>query len=172
MSSDPGQDDFEAFFRDAEPRLRVALIAVFGQETGRDATAAALVYAWEHWDRVSGMDNPAGYLYRVGRSSQRRRKDPVWMPVPASGRSSQRRRKEPVWMPVPASTPLMVEPGLPKALGSLTEKQRTAVVLVHAYGWKRQEVADLTGMSTSSLDTHLSRGLRRLRNSLGVEINA
>ncbi len=153
MSTGPGQDDFEAFFWDAEPRLRVALIAVFGQETGRDATAAALVYAWEHWDRVSGMDNPAGYLYRVGRSSQRR-------------------RKEPAWLPVPAPDALIVEPGLPKALGSLTEKQRIAVVLVHAYGWKRQEVADLTGMSTSSLDTHLSRGLRRLRSSLGVEINA
>ena len=153
MSTGPGQDDFEAFFWDAEPRLRVALIAVFGQETGRDATAAALVYAWEHWDRVSGMDNPAGYLYRVGRSSQRR-------------------RKEPAWLPVPAPDALIVEPGLPKALGSLTEKQRIAVVLVHAYGWKRQEVADLTGMSTSSLDTHLSRGLRRLRSSLGFEINA
>lgn len=153
MSTSPGRDEFEAFFERIELRLRIALIAVFGQEAGRDAAAAALLYAWEHWDRVSDMDNPAGYLYRVGRSSQRRRKEPKWMAVPA------------------ATTP-SVEPGLPAALGSLSEKQRIAVVLVHAYGWNRREVANLTGISLSSLDTHLSRGLRHLREALGVEIDA
>ena len=126
---------------------------MFGQETGRDAAGAALLYGWEHWDRVSGMDNPVGYLYRVGRSSQRRKKEPSWLAVPA------------------AVNPI-AEPGLPKAIGSLSEKQRIAVVLVHAYGWKRQEVADLTGLSVSALDTHLARGLKRLRAVLGVEIDA
>ena len=99
------------------------------------------------------MENPAGYLYRVGRSSQRRKKEPDWLPVPQ------------------VSDPF-IEPGLPAAIASLSEKQRIAVVLVHAYGWSRQETAKLTGVSVSSLDTHLARGLTRLRNMLGVEIDA
>jgi hypothetical protein len=33
---------------------------VYGQEQGRDATAEALAYAWEHRERVKSMANPAG----------------------------------------------------------------------------------------------------------------
>ena len=153
MTAKSDRGAFEAFVEAVELRLRIALIAVLGQERGRDAAAAALLYAWENWDRVSAMANPAGYLYRVGRSSQRRRKEPAWMPVPE------------VVDPV-------IEPGLPDALATLSEKQRIAVVLVHAYGWSRQETAELTGISLSSLDTHIARGLSRLRNRLGVETNA
>lgn len=153
MSQDgPSRAAFEAFVAHFEKPLRIALVAVFGQDDGRDAAAAALAYAWEHWDRVSRMDNPAGYLYRVGRSSQRRRKEPRF--VAASHQS----------MPD-------VEPALPSALAGLSEKQRIAVVLVHGYGWQRSEVAAMTGSSVSSIDTHLSRGLGKLRISLGVESN-
>ena len=150
--SDPDTDrgSFEAFVERVEPRLRIALTAVFGPDTGRDATAEALAYGWEHWQRVSAMDNPVGYLYRVGRSSQRRRKLRPWLPVPQHV------------MPT-------VEPGLPAALASLSEKQRLAVVLVHADGWSRTEAAELMRVSVSALDTHLARGLARLRTELGVE---
>lgn len=145
--------EFEAFVSNVEQKLRVALTAVFGQEGGRDAASAALLYAWENWDRVAVMENPAGYLYQVGRSSQRRRKEPAWRSVPSSA--------------IPD-----VEPGLPEAISRLSEKQRLAVVLVHAYGWSRKETAETVGVSLSTLDTHLARGLARLRISLGVETGA
>ncbi len=147
MSGD--EEWFEGFVREVEPRLRIALTAVFGQDRGREATAAALAWAWEHLDRVRTMENPAGYLYRVGRSSQRQRKRPAFRPIPEHE--------------MPA-----IEPALPKALERLSEKQRIAVVLVHAYGWTRHEVADLVGVSVSTLDSHLARGLGKLRKSLGV----
>ena len=149
----PSRVDFEAFVERVEGRLRVALVAVFGPEDGRDAAAAALAFAFEEWGRVSQMENPAGYLYRVGRSSQRRRREPAWAPVPPN--------------PLP-----LVEPGLPAAISKLSEKQRLAVVLVHAYGWDRGEVADLAGVSPSTIDTHLARGLSKLRRSLGVNTHA
>jgi len=141
LNRDLKRVEFEAFVERVELRLRVALTAVFGQEGGRDAAAESLAY------------NPVGYLYRVGRSSQRRRKEHRWVPVPVD--------------PMPN-----VEPGLPSAIDKLSERQRLAVVLVHAYGWDRVEVADLARISVSSVDTHLSRGLSRLRSSLGVESHA
>jgi RNA polymerase sigma-70 factor (ECF subfamily) len=153
LERDLNRVEFEAFVERVELKLRIALTAVFGQEGGRNAAAESFAYGWEHWDDVSGMDNPVGYLYRVGRSSQRTRKEPRWVPVPVDS------------MPD-------VEPGLPSAVGKLSEKQRLAVVLVHAYGWDRVEVAELAGISVSSVDTHLSRGLSKLRNSLGVETHA
>ncbi len=142
---------FDGLVRDVEPGLRHALVAVYGQEQGRDATAEALAYAWEHRERVKSMANPAGYLYRVGRSRGRtRRLTPRFMPV------------EPGRLPD-------VEPGLPGALDGLSERQRLVVVLVHGYGYDRREVASILDISVSAIDTHLTRGLTKLRDKLGVE---
>lgn len=63
--------EFERFFVDVEPRLRAALVARYGPSTGRAVTVDALTYAWEHWDRLSQMANPVGYLFRVGQSASR-----------------------------------------------------------------------------------------------------
>jgi DNA-directed RNA polymerase specialized sigma24 family protein len=125
-------DGFEEFVEVCDPRLRVALTAVFGQEAGRDATADALLYGLENWERVSSMESPVGYLYRVGRSSQRRGRRHGWLPVPE--------RSNP-----------MVEQALPEAIRSLSEKQRIAVVLVHAYGWKTP-----SGAQHRKVDTRIS----------------
>ena len=61
------QASFAAFFREVEPRLRFALIAALGHEKGREATSEAMVFGWEHWDRIAAMANPAGYL--LGKSN-------------------------------------------------------------------------------------------------------
>lgn len=147
-------EPFTAFVREVEPRLRHALVAVFGQDQGREAVAEALAYAWEQWERVGVMENAAGYLYRVGRSRTRRQ------------------RPLPVFLPVPTDRLPEVEPGLPIALAGLSEKQRVAVVMVHAYGWSRDETAELLEVTVSTLDTHLQRGLTKLRNSMGVDQDA
>ncbi len=145
---------FAALVEDAEPRLRHALVASLGQQRGLEATAEALAYGWEHRQRLAGMDNPIGYLYRVGRSSARVR--------PAKA----------VFVPVPPNLLPVVEPGLPSALKKLTERQRTVVVMVHAYGWSRVEAAETLAMSVSTLDSHLQRGLAKLRRVLGVSSDA
>jgi RNA polymerase sigma factor (sigma-70 family) len=141
---------FTAFAKEAEPRLRHALVAALGQERGCEAIAEALAYAFENWDRIESMDNPAGYLYRVGRSRTR------FLRIP------------PRFQAVPEEIAAIVEPGLPAALRKLSEKQRIAVVMIHAYGWSREETASLLGLSKSTVDTHLQRGLSKLRRAMGV----
>lgn len=144
------QESFTVFAKQVEPRLRHALTAVFGQEKARDATAEALAYGWEHWDRVRVMENPAGYLYRIGR------------------RALKVRRVRPEFLPVPNPRSPDIEPALPKAMARLSEQQRTAVLLCYGLEWTRQEVADLLGVSINSVGAHLSRGLAKLRSHLGV----
>jgi len=148
------RDWFTAFAADAESRLRHALVAALGQHQGLEATAEALAYGWEHRQRLAEMDNPVGYLYRVGRSRVRVR--------PANPR----------FVPVPPNMLPEVEPGLPSALERLSERQRTVVVMVHAYGWSRYQAAETLGMSVSTLDSHLQRGLAKLRRILGVSSDA
>ncbi|MEM7288615.1 MAG: sigma-70 family RNA polymerase sigma factor [Actinomycetota bacterium] len=152
MSTDVGLESFEAFASAAEPRLRQALSASLGSVDGADAAADALAYGWEHWDRVSGMENPRGYLYTVGRNLGRRRHQTV----------------RPTLMPVDTSATPWVEPGLPDALSRLSENQRVAVMLVHCFQWTLSEVGEFLDVSKSSVQTHLERGLDRLRNDLGV----
>lgn len=146
-------DSFTAFVLDHEAQLRHSLSAALGSELGRDAAAEALSYAWENWGRVSEMENPVGYLYRVGRDRGRRllRRDPPVFTPPSFGR-------------IP-----MVEPGLPKALGKLPERQRLAVMLVHCFEWSLSEVANLLGISKPTVQTHVARGMARLRREIGVD---
>ena len=154
LEAGPSTDTFTRFAGDIEPRLRYALVAALGQERGREATAEALAWAWEHRDRAVGLEHPIGYLFKVGRS-----------------RTRYRRIRRTVFDSVPNGELPHVEPGLPGALRTLSKRQRIAVVLVHAYGWRRGEVAELLGTSVSTLDNHLSRGLTKLRTSLGVNSN-
>ena len=141
--------DFESFVLFAEPRLSRALAAAFGFEDGRDATAEALAYAFEHWDDLQHVANLPGYLYRVGQTRGRRRRQRVLFAVPEGEERN-------------------FEPALPAALASLTERQRLAVVLVHGYGYSLREVAELTGIRPTTVQNHLARGLARLRAKLGV----
>jgi DNA-directed RNA polymerase specialized sigma24 family protein len=143
-------ESFTRFVRGFEPRLRIALAAAIGQERGAEAAAEALAYGWEHWDRIEEMDNPCGYLYRVGRSRFRAPR-PVRLPM------------------VPEVLAPRVEPGLPAALAALSDRQRVAVVLIHGFGWTAGEVAELLGLEVATVATHLRRGLAKLRQSLGVQ---
>ena len=149
MSGGADDSEFATFMHDAEPRLRRALVAAFGSQRGRDAAAEGLAWGWEHWDRVREMQNPIGYLYRVGRSRTRDRRRPV------------------VFVRDDTPEP-WVEPQLAPALARLSERQRLAVVLVHGFGWTMPEVAELTGIKVTSVQNHLDRGLRHLRAALGV----
>lgn len=145
-----GVETFEDFVARLRPRLTRAFVGCRGVAGAPDATAEALAYAYEHWERVRDMENPEGYLYRVGQSRTRPRKAPV-LPLPVD-----------VGLPD-------VEPDLVPAMLALPETQRTAVWLVHACGWSHAEVADATGTSVSMVANHVSRGLQRLRRRLEGE---
>jgi RNA polymerase sigma factor (sigma-70 family) len=98
------------------------------------------------------MENPAGYLYRVGQSRSRRLRRPAVRAVVRS----------------PDRTP-WVKPRLDAALGRLTANQRAAVVLCHGLQWTHREVAELLGIAPSSVQNRVERGLDKLRALLGGE---
>jgi len=146
-------DEFTAFASSAAPRLANALISLLGVEAGHDATWEALAHGWENWEKVSGMGNPVGYLYVIGRNSRRGlRKQRVVFPEPPVDRTP--------W----------VEPGLSSVLEGLPTRQRQAVMLVHGYGWTWSEVAEVLDVSKTTVQKHVERGVAKLRAELGVSL--
>ena len=143
-------DGFEEFYVEVEPKLRRALVAALGPTRGREGTAEAMAYAWEHWVRVEQMEFPVAYLFRVGQTRSRERNQPVVFPAT-------------VGVDVP-----WIEPGLPAALAALSEHQRVAVVLAHGYGWTHREGGELLGISPSSVQNHVERAMTKLQAALEV----
>jgi DNA-directed RNA polymerase specialized sigma24 family protein len=144
---------YEHFVSQHGDRLRRVLVAHYGLDIGSEVASDALAWAWEHWERIAGMANPVGYLYRVGQSAARRhhrwQRHLVFPPEETSGEGP------------------LVEPGLDRALASLSTEQRVAVLLVYAFDWSYQDAAEAMSIRVSSLGNHLTRGLARLRRALG-----
>lgn len=144
---------FEEFAAEHGPRIRAALVAAYGPEAGLDSASEALAYGWEDWSRVGAMDNPSGYLFRVGQSAAKRlRRVPEQLPRP------------------PADEIRDFEPGLLPALAALSDGQRICVAMVHGYGYPIVEVARLLDVSHATVRTHLLRAMNNLRNAMEVEI--
>lgn len=144
---------FTEFASELEPRLRRALCVALGRDLGQEAAAEALAFGWEHWDRVRDMENPGGYLYRVGRNRVR-----------------HRRRKRPPLPPLPEAKLPWIEPKLPQAMRRLSEAQRVSVMLVYGFGWTYTEVGEYLDVTKSTVQTHLERGMARLRRDLRIEV--
>ena len=141
--------EFEVFVYEVEPRLRRALVACYGFDRGREAVAEALGWAWENRGRLASLENKVAFLFRVGQSRTRHRKERITF---ATAEYVER------W----------VEPGLGPALAALPERQRVAVVLVHGFSWTLREVADLMGIRVTTVQSNLERGLKSLRAAMEV----
>jgi len=151
-ATDRSIEEFTEFCRKMERPLRYALVGQLGHHAGREAAQNALVYAWEHWDLIKTVDNPGGYLYRVGKRQALR----------------SRRRRDGVPFRYDDSETPTVEPGLDGALERLSTRQRTVVMLVEGLGMTHSETAEVLGLTRSSVQTHLERALTALRRELGV----
>lgn len=159
-TSTAGADTAEAFTTfvvENGPRLKQSLISALGGEMGREATSDALTWAWEHWDRIEMLDNPAGYLYRLARNRSV---------------SYFRRRPNARFFSEISSDDPIVEPGLGPALARLSEMQRLTVLLIHGFGWTYREVADHLGVATGTVQIHAKRGMTKLRTDLKVDTDA
>jgi RNA polymerase sigma factor (sigma-70 family) len=146
--------EFSTFMSTTALRLRRVLAAQYGVDVGGDLHADAMTYAWQHWDRIKVMANPIGYLYRVAQSASR------------PHRRWTTRNSFPAAMPEIVHTDS--DPTLFASLGSLSEAQRVAVLMVHGHGWSYAEVADTLGTSVTAVTNHVHRGLAKLRREMEV----
>jgi RNA polymerase sigma-70 factor (ECF subfamily) len=139
----------DEFLAEARPILERALVARFGLRDGMDAAADAVEYAVANWARVSVMENPKGYLFKVGHSK--------------ATRAIRRARRLTAFVGEPVTTDSPTDLDLQKALLRLPWELRVAVMLVHAHGHTYASAAEVLDIPVTTLTNHVQRGLTQLR---------
>ena len=149
--------DFERWYAAEHPRLFAALLVLTGsRDLAADATDEALARALQHWNRVSAMDSPEGWTYRVAvnviRRTARRRalEQRVLRRIAA--------RHIPI-APAPAGETWVL-------VRSLPERQRTAVVLRYIADLTEPDIAMAMGITRGTVASTLADARRALATAL------
>lgn len=117
----------------------------------------AFLRTWERWDRVAGLEDPVGYLYRT-----------AWNVWRSRGRRATLALRRVVHA-VPADDELagIEERDLVvRTLASLTPRQRAALVLTDLLGLTSEEAAKAMGVRASTARVLAARGRERLRERM------
>jgi RNA polymerase sigma-70 factor (sigma-E family) len=151
--------DFEAFFRAEYDHLfQAAYLLTGSRHEADDIAQEALLRAFERWDRVSSMDSPAGYVYRVALNLNRSRLRKVAV------------RARRIFAVVPgddSTAAVLASRQVLDALSKLPPGQREAIVLTAWLGMDSEEAGQVLGIDPSSVRGRLHRGRAALRALLG-----
>jgi RNA polymerase sigma-70 factor, ECF subfamily len=154
VSSVPEARDYERVFQESAPALWRALYGFTGgrRQIAEDALAEAFARAMERGDRVR---DPLAYIYRTAfrLASAELQRDKR-----SGALESERAAVEP---------PDLVD--VMRALDTLPERQRAAVILHDVEGYSVSEVGHLIGIATPTVRVHLHRGRKKLQALLGSE---
>jgi RNA polymerase sigma factor (sigma-70 family) len=153
MDTEPAA--FESFFEEQKERLLRILSVITGSRAeAEDLAQEAFTRMFERWDTVAAMEDPAGYLHRTAmnlfRNQYRRARIGLARTVGLAP-------EQDVFKPVEDRD------AAARALGSLTPRQRAALVLTEALGYSGEEVGQLLGIKASTVWalTHQARAALR-----------
>jgi RNA polymerase sigma factor (sigma-70 family) len=152
--------DFESFFRAEYRSLCQALLLLVGDAFEAEEIAQeTMTRVLERWDRVAAMDSPTGYAYRTALNLQRKR----------IRRLAVRARRRFATLPVVDIGPEAGERhDVRRALATLPEGQRAALILVDWLDMDTEEAALALGIKPASVRVRLHRARSALRDVLGV----
>jgi RNA polymerase sigma factor (sigma-70 family) len=152
--------DFESFFRAEYRSLSQALLLLVGDAFEAEEIAQeAMTRVLERWDRVGKMDSPTGYTYRTALNIHRKR----------IRRLAVRAKRRFVALPVEDFGPEVEDRhDVHRALATLPEGQREALILVDWLDMDTQEAAGVLGIKPASVRVRLHRARSALRDALGV----
>lgn len=152
---------FEGFYQ-AEARI---LFRRLWLVTGNSAEAEELMQdaflrVWERWDRVGGMDDPLGYLYRTAMNLFRKRYRRAMLSVrrtvglaPSNDDFSDADDRQIVR----------------RILATLPPRQRAALVLTEMLGFTAKEAGDVLGVTDATIRSLTRHGRDAFRKVMEVE---
>lgn len=147
--------DFDAFYRTARPSVGRALaLTLHDIDLATDSVDEAMVRAYQRWDHVSRLDNPAGWVYRVGLNHARSRLRRLLRRMPPSAASTAH------------SELTVADPAIALALDDLSIDHRAVVVCRLLLGWSEAETADALAIRPGTVKSRLSRASTQLARRL------
>ncbi len=156
----PSTADFDAFYQASARRVVLYLYAFCGDLTdAQDLAQEAYARAWQHWPKVSGYDNPEGWVRATG-----------WRLAANRFRGLRRR-----WAAQARLGPPDVETASPSpdrvavvaALQQLPAAQRQAVALHYLLDMSVNDIVRHTGAPAGTVKARLSRARTALADLLG-----
>src|SRR5262249_53336796 len=150
---------FEAFYAAQFPRLTSQLCAYLGDlAEAQDVVQEAFTRAWPRWETISRYGARAGWVRRVAWTLATSR----WRRVRTAARFAAQQRQQ----VVPDPSPDWVD--VTKALATLPQHHRRAVVLHYLAGLSVAEIAFECQVAQNTIKAWLYRGRAALSGTLGV----
>jgi RNA polymerase sigma factor (sigma-70 family) len=151
---------FEDFYRAEQPGLFGALYLITGnRQEAEEVMQEAFLRIWERWDRIEGMENPAGYLYRTAMNAFRMRRRRLAVAA---------RRALRLIPPSDAFDAVDDRDAVDRALANLSPRQRAAVILTDLLGFTSVEAGSMLGIRSATVRVMASKARAAMRTSLGA----
>ena len=123
-----------------------------------DVMQEAFLKVWERWDRVEGMDDPTGYLYRTAMNLYRKRVRRASLALKRAMRlaplDDELREVE--------TRDVVV-----RALAALTKRQRQSIVLVDLLDFSSEDAGRAMGIKAATVRVLASQGRAALKRNVG-----
>jgi len=154
-------ESFEAFFGEHYESVVRGLSVAFREPLlAEEATQEAFTRAYARWERIRGMERPAGWVYVVAvRVARRRRRDLLGDP---SARAAGSERD--------IATEVVDRVTLQAAIEQLPSRQRVALVLRYYGGLPLGEIATAMGCALGTVKSTLHAAHARLALEIEDEI--
>ena len=147
---------FHDFYVGSRDRVGRALAMTLGDaDLAADSVDEAMARAYQRWSSVSRMDNPSGWVYRVGLNLARSRI-----------RRLTRRRRATADRPADVPEPDVLEPAILRALQALPVDHRSVVVCRLLLGWSEAETAEALDIRPGTAKSRLHRATTTLATQL------
>jgi RNA polymerase sigma factor (sigma-70 family) len=148
------QRSFTEFFRAEYQTVFRAMYLLTGDRYEAEELAQdTFVKACERWDRLRGMENPAGYLYRIAVNARNSRVRRLKL---ATRRALALEQIDPISQSDERDQ-------IRRALATLPPKQRNALVLVEWLGLTDAEAGRVLRISAGAVRVRISRAKAALR---------
>jgi RNA polymerase sigma factor (sigma-70 family) len=145
---------FESWYAETRPGLARALALSIGDnDLAREAIDEAMTRAYAAWPRVSQLENPTGWVYRVAMNR-------------AVSVFRRRRRPQRVLHTTDNDMPMPMDATVSAAFDALDVKHRAVVVCRYLLGWSARETAEALHIPAGTVKSRLSRATAELRIQL------
>ena len=140
---------FETFFEQTHQRLFGGLCLVTGScHEAEEVMQDAYLKVWERWERVSGMDDPTGFLFRIAMNGFRSRHRRASLAI---------RRQLALAPSVDDLATVEDRDEVVRILRPLSPAERASIVLTTMFGYSSEEASRLLGVKAATVRAHATR---------------
>jgi RNA polymerase sigma-70 factor, ECF subfamily len=152
------QPSFEEFFEETHERLFSGICLVTGsRHEAEEIMQDAYLRLWERWERVSVVDDPAGFLFRTAMNLFRSRYRRAVLAV----------RRQVSLAPIVDDLALVDDRDeVVRLLRPLSPAERASIVLTTMFGYTSEEAGRLLGVKAATVRAHATRARANARATL------